>query len=121
MKDVLIMPKELNIKFTPRDVQHSEYDWANIFHGDDLVGKARCLLAGRTMTIFSINIFQEFEGHGYGKQFVVSAKKSFDTIIADRVRFTAIGFWEKVGFVNNNDGNWVYKKKTGVSRLKMNK
>ena len=73
------------------------------------------------MTIFSVNIFPEFEDHGYGKQFVLSAKKSYDTIIADRVRFEAIGFWEKMGFVDENDGNWAYRKKRGVSKPEKNK
>ena len=114
------MSNEVEIEFLLRDVQNSEYDWANIYHDDDLVDKARCLISSRTLTICSINIFQEFEGHGYGKQFVESAKKSFDTVVADRVRFTDIGFWEKVGFVDNHDGNWVYRKKRGFVS-KMNK
>ena len=115
------MSKEINIKFISRDSQHSKYDWANIYHDGDVAGKARCLLAGRTMTIFSINVFPEFEDHGYGKQFVMFAKKSFDTVIADRVRFEAIGFWEKMGFVDENDGNWAYRKKRGVSKPEKNK
>ena len=51
----------------------------------------------------------------------MSAKKSFDTVIADRVRFEAIGFWEKMGFVNEKDGNWAYRKKQHVFKPEMNK
>ncbi len=108
------MSEEVNIEFLSRESQHSRYDWANIYHAGDMVGKARCLLNGSTMTIYSINIFPEFERHGYGKRFVESAKGSFDTIIADRVRFKAIGFWEKLGFVGNQHGNWVYTQKREV-------
>ena len=102
--------EDLNIKFLSRELQHSEYYWANILHDSDMVGKARCLINGKTIIIYSITIFPEFEGNGYGKRFVEFAKKSFDIVIADRVRSEAIGFWEKMGFVNNNDGNWVYNK-----------
>lgn len=98
------------IDFLDRKTLNSKYDWANITFGNDRVGKARCLIEKNTLVIYSINVYPEFSGHGYGKGFVEEAKKHFDTIIADRVRFSAIGFWEKMGFVDNNDGNWIYKK-----------
>ncbi len=99
---------KLVITFQSRELLHSEYDWANIQIENNRVGKARCLIDGDCLTIFSINIFPEYAGKGYGTQFVEEAKSHFKKIIADRVRFTAIGFWEKVGFKDNNDGNWVY-------------
>jgi len=37
-------------------------------------------------------------------------KSHFDTIIADRVRYTAIGFWERMGFDSSNNGNYVWKR-----------
>jgi hypothetical protein len=36
-------------------------------------------------------------------------------IVADRVRPTAIGFWEKMGFVSRGDGSYVFMKKGAVS------
>jgi len=36
-------------------------------------------------------------------------KTDFDTIIADRVRPTAIGFWEKMGFEGASNGNYAWK------------
>lgn len=101
---------DLVFEFPSKNIQHSEYDWVNFQYGEIRVGKARCLINGNTLIIYSINIFPEFEGHGYGKKFVQTAKNKFDIVIADRVRFTAIGFWEKMGFVDNNDGNWIFKK-----------
>jgi len=32
----------------------------------------------------------------------------FYTIIADRVRYTAIGFWQKMGFEDKGDGNYIW-------------
>lgn len=99
----------LLIEFQDRDSLHSEYDWANISFGNTRVGKARCKIDGDTLIIYSVNIYPEYSGHGYGTSFVEEAKTKFRRIIADRVRFTAIGFWDKVGFKDNNDGNWVYE------------
>ncbi len=100
--------ENLLIEFIERDTQHSDYDWANITYCDERVGKARCLINKETLTIYSINIFPEYEGHGYGREFVEFSKFNFNRIIADRVRYSAIGFWERCGFVDNNDGNWIW-------------
>ena len=32
----------------------------------------------------------------------------FEKVIADRVRDSAVGFWETMGFHDNHDGNWVW-------------
>jgi GNAT superfamily N-acetyltransferase len=105
------MRSEVTIEFVPKDLQKSEYDWVNIAMSGERVGKARCKIDGDTLIIYSINIFPEFEGRGFGKAFVEFAKLNFKRIIADRVRFSAIGFWEKLGFVDNKDGNWIYERK----------
>lgn len=101
---------DLKITFVPKNIQHSEYDWANLTVGDDRVGKVRCLKENNQITIFSINVFPEYEGHGYGKAFVQYCKENFDLVIADRVRQTAIGFWEKMEFKIRTDGNYEYRK-----------
>ena len=90
---------------------NASYDWMNIDCGNTRVGKVRGIIDAKTLTISSINIFPEFEGQGYGKMTVDMFKESFDTIVADRVRYTAIGFWVKMGFLDNKDGNYVYYKK----------
>ena len=100
----------LTFKLIPRGEQKSGYDWMNIDHGDTRVGKVRGRIEGKSVTIYSINIFPEFEGHGYGRKTIGMFKESFDTIIADRVRPTAIGFWEKMSFNSDNNGNYIWKK-----------
>lgn len=102
--------KDLQIEFIPKTTQHSEYDWANLTFGEDRVGKVRCKIEGDKITIFSINVFSDYEGHGYGKHFVEYCKNNFNIVIADRVRFSAIGFWEKTGFHPLPDGNYEYRK-----------
>lgn len=105
------MENRLTIDYHPTDTFASEYDWININLDGTRVGKARCKINGKVLIIYSINIFPEFEGNGYGKEFIEISKQSFNEIIADRVRHTAIGFWEKMDFFSVGDGNWVYKKK----------
>ena len=105
------MPKKLSFSLIPGDKQGSAYDWFNIDKDVVRIGKVRGLIKGKTLTICSINIFTEFEGHGYGRTTIKMFKKSFDIIIADRVRYAAVGFWEKMGFVERGNGNYVYRKK----------
>jgi N-acetylglutamate synthase-like GNAT family acetyltransferase len=100
----------MKIEFVPRDKQHSEYDWADFSNGEERIGKARCKIENDTITICSINIYPEWEGNGYGRDFVNYCKHHFQVVVADRVRPTAIGFWETMGFCNNQDGAWIFRK-----------
>jgi len=102
------MREKISIKFLPRDKQGSKYDWANINVGDTMVGKARCLINGNTITVFSINIFPEHQGRKYGEKTIEALKKSYDRIIADRVRPQATGFWSKMDFIDKKNGTFVY-------------
>ncbi len=104
------MQDALTFKLIAHDGQSSDFDWMNIDRGDVRVGKMRGLISGRELIIYSINIFPEFEGHGYAKDTIEMFKAHFDTIIADRVRYTAIGFWERMGFDSSNNGNYVWKR-----------
>ncbi len=105
--------KGLDIVFISREQQKSVYDWATISFNDLSVGKARCLINDNEFTIFSINIYPEYQGNGYGSAFVEDAKKRFIQITADRVRSTAIGFWERVGFRKDGDTeNWIYLRES---------
>jgi GNAT superfamily N-acetyltransferase len=108
----------ISIEFLPRSQQHSQYDWVDISSGDTRIGKARCKRNGSdgtgkaTLVIYSINIYPEWAGQGYGRAFVDDCKRRFGIIIADRVRPSAIGFWETLGFRDNQDGNWIYSKES---------
>ena len=106
------MSKKLDFKLIRRD-KRSDFDWLNIDCGPVRVGKARGLINGRSLTICSINIFPEFERHGYAKETIEMFKQSFNAIIADRVRHTAVGFWVKMGFTRREDGNYVYMATRG--------
>ena len=98
----------LTIEFLSKEQQHSEFDWADISVGNARVGKARCKTRESFITIYSINIYPEWEGLGYGREFVDYCKSHFPVIIADRVRHNAIGFWKAMGFSDDKDGNWSY-------------
>jgi GNAT superfamily N-acetyltransferase len=110
----------ITIEFVARAEQHSQYDWVDMSCGGVRVGKARCRrdvpeASGKTVfTIYSVNIYPEWAGHGYGREFVDYCKSHYEIVIADRVRQTAIGFWEAVGFRDNGDGNWVYRRDNEV-------
>jgi ribosomal protein S18 acetylase RimI-like enzyme len=101
------MDEKLTFKLMPKEAQGLQYDWMNIDLGMARVGKVRGYVEGRCLTICSINIFPEFQRHGYARATIAMFKRHFDTIVADRVRFTAIEFWRKMGFSNRGDGNWV--------------
>lgn len=101
----------LSIEFPSKETQNSEYDWADISDGCDRVGKARCSIHGSTIIICSINIYPAWGGQGYGREFVDHCKSHYRVIIADRVRHNAIGFWEAMGFCDDKDGNWSYRRK----------
>ena len=98
----------LCIEFVSRQKQHSEYDWVNISSQGTRVGKARCWINGDNITIYSINIFPEFQGLGYGSFVVEKLKEVYSDITADRVRPNARKFWSKQGFADTGDGNYVY-------------
>jgi len=104
----------ISVDFLSGARQHSQYDWVDISSGDVRVGKARCKRnipqgAGEAaFIIYSINIYPEWAGSGYGREFVDYCKRHFEIIVADRVRQSAIGFWETMGFHDNKDGNWIY-------------
>ena len=103
----------ISIEFLSKAQQHSQYDWVDISCDGIRIGKARCKkyvphgTGKATLIIYSINIYPEWAGNGYGREFVDDCKRHFDIIVADRVRATAIGFWETLGFSDNNDGNWI--------------
>ena len=101
----------ITISRDQNQLQNEAYDWLNISINNERVGKARCKIIGDAITIYSINIFPEFQGNGYGKYFVDECKKQYKKLIADRVRFTAIGFWEKMGLEKVNDDTWEFTNK----------
>jgi len=90
------------------DGQVSDYDWFNVQRGDRRIGKVRALVENDRVTIYSMTIFPEYQGHGYGEAVVERFKAAYQTIVADRVRPPARGFWEHEGFLQDGLGNYVY-------------
>ena len=106
------MGYKLKINLLPKGTTQSRYDWMNIDREGIRVGKVRGRIDGRELTIFSINIFPEFEKMGYAKAVMVMFKQHFESITADRVRYTAVGFWKKMGFSDRGDGSWIFETET---------
>jgi GNAT superfamily N-acetyltransferase len=77
------------------------------------VGSVRCLFQGEKVIVYSIRVFPEFEGNGFGRRTIEMLKGRFAMVVADRVRFSARGFWEKLGFQECPDHNWVYVRAQG--------
>ena len=105
------MADNLAIKMENVKEGDSRYCWVNIELGDTRVGKARIRKVYRKLIIKNINIFPEFERHGFAAQTVDQLKETAREIIADRVRSSARGFWEKMGFTDTGDGNYVWFSK----------
>ena len=97
----------------PRD-SLAGYDRIDIDLPDVRIGNVRCRFMGEKVVVYSIQIFPEFQGNGYGTAAIDMLKKRFPVIVADRVRFTARDFWEKVGFKELPDGNWEYRHASGA-------
>jgi len=88
----------------------SDYSWININVNNTRVGKARIFCLGKNLRIHSIVIFPEFERNGYAESVINLFKEQYEVIVADRVRNTAKGFWEKMDFIGDNSGNCIWKK-----------
>lgn len=104
------MNNRIKFEFLDKKLQNSEYDWINFYKEEIMIGKARCKIGVKFLIIYSINIFPEYEKNGFAKEIINLWKKEYNEIIADTVRHTAEKFWIKMGFVNNNDGNYIFHK-----------
>jgi GNAT superfamily N-acetyltransferase len=99
------MPK---FTVTPR-VALDGYDRIDIDLPDVRVGNIRCRFMGEKVVIYSIQVFPEFQGNDYGTAAIDLLKSRFQVIVADRVRFTAREFWEKMGFKKLPNGDMEYR------------
>lgn len=107
-----IMRKNLSIVFTSREEQGSNYDWAHIYLNTDMIGKCRCTKddENKTLIIHTINIFPDYQRHGFGSEIVNEFKKDYHIIIADRVRYKAKDFWINLGFSDDGTGNYIFRR-----------
>ena len=102
------MTQKLELTVTHRDTLDG-YDHIDVDLPDVRVGSVRCRFMSEKVVIYSIQVFPEFQGNGYGKAVIDMLKSRFSVLVADRVRFTARDFWEKMGFKELPDGNWEYR------------
>jgi len=93
-----------------KESTHSDYDWINIYIDSTLIGKLRGKFGNEILTIYTVQIFPEYQGREFGRRVIELLKEEYKTIVADRVRYTARGFWEKTGFVERDDGCFVFGK-----------
>lgn len=103
------MKQTPQLTITPRSGL-GDYDRIDIDLPDARVGNVRCRFMGDKVILYSILVCPEFQGNDYGTAAVELLKSRFQIIVADRVRFTAREFWEKMGFKPLGDGNWEYRK-----------
>lgn len=86
------------------------YDRIDIDLPDARIGNIRCRLRGDKAVVYSIQIYPEYQRNGYGAAAIDMLKERYKVLVADRVRFSAREFWEKMGFTENADGNWEYRR-----------
>jgi len=103
------MAPEVNLSFEQVRSGDLGYLWVNIDNGSVRVGKARVKKLADKTIIKSINIFPEYERRGFARQAVDRLKGSSRQLVADRVRSSARGFWERMGFVDAGDGNYTWR------------
>ncbi len=114
------MNLELQITITPHEPGPDTYDWIDLDLPDARIGKMRCRLEGRHATVYSVHVFPEYQGRGFGREIVDYLKERFEVIKADRVRPTAVAFWEHMGFRETKDGDWEFSRGTAVEDLDKN-
>lgn len=103
------MSAKLLLTVTPRHDDEG-YDHMDIDLPDVRVGSVRYRAMGRRAVIYSIQVFPEFQGNGYGRQVIDDFKSRYAVLVADRVRYTARMFWEKMGFEKlPNDDNFEHQ------------
>ena len=84
------------------------YDRIDIDLPQARIGNIRCRFMAEKVVVYSIQIFPEYQKNGYGAAAIALLKGRFRVLVADRVRFSARDFWEKMNFVALPDGNWIY-------------
>ncbi|MCF8168646.1 MAG: hypothetical protein K9K38_02545 [Rhodoferax sp.] len=89
------------------------YDRIDIDLPDARIGNIRCRLLAEKAIVYSIQVFPEYQRNGYGAAAIAMLKARYPLLIADRVRFNAREFWEKMDFKESPDGNWEYRRPTG--------
>lgn len=109
LKNIAKKRKE-SVKLVDDKLKNSKFSWINIESDDKWVGKVRYQEKGNCVKIYSITVYPEFQYHGFAENTINILKSKYYKIVADRVRPTAKGFWEKMKFNESKDGNFIWEK-----------
>jgi hypothetical protein len=93
----------------------SRYTWLNLEMGEQRVGKLRVDKADQRLVIHSLTVYVEFERNGYARRAVEFFKERHQEIIAADARAKARGFWQKMGFEDDGQGNYVWRNESPKS------
>ena len=107
---VMTTDNKITIKKDKGFDKASGFTWINIESYNRRIGKARVISISKSLRINSIIVFPEFERNGYAQSVINLFKERYNVILADRVRNIAKGFWNKMGFVGDNSGNYIWRK-----------
>ncbi len=77
--------------------------------GDRRLGKARVDVTGDRLTIYSLLVYPEFQNQGYARQAVNVFQAAYRAIVADSVRPESRDFWQKLGFIPDQSGNYIWR------------
>lgn len=94
----------------PRTAALGDYDWYDVEKDGTQVGKARCRIEPDRFTVFSIMVYPEYEGRGYARAVVGQFQAEHAFIVADRVRYTARAFWERMGFAPETIDRYTWRR-----------
>ena len=86
----------------------SDYRWVNIEIQGVRVGKARVHESDGALTIDSLMIFDRYRRQGHARRLIRRLQREYRQIVADRVRPSARGFWEKMGFRPGEEGSYLW-------------
>lgn len=86
----------------------SNYTWINLELAGRRLGKARVDILGDRLTIYSLVVYPGFQNLGYARQMVSAFQAQYHTVVADCVRPEAREFWQKLGFIPDQTGNYIW-------------
>ena len=101
-------PPTFTFTLRPPRAPATVYDRIDIDLPQARIGNVRCRLMADKVIVYSIQVFPEYQKKGYGKAAIDMLKSRYGVLIADRVRFSARDFWERMQFKPRDDGNWEY-------------
>lgn len=110
ISDPLLPPADLQLTLDAAFSAVSQYTWLNLERGGERVGKARLQIAGERVIIHSLVVYPEFQERGYARQTVRAFQATYRDLVADAVRPEARGFWERLGFVSDGQGNYIWRQ-----------